>query len=219
MRLGESCRNAVLIGASPEVMSKIQKGKMIVRPLAGTAKRGATPKKDKLNAEKLLNDPKEEAEHRMLVDLARNDVSRFCKAESVKVTSLMHVEYFKHVMHIGSEVSGGLNHGVIPFLALLGVMPAGTLSGAPKVEALRIISELEPSRRGPYGGAFGWFTDTALDTCIFIRSALLFEGKLYWQTGAGIVADSIPEKEYVETVMKAKGIETALKHIEHNENK
>ncbi len=216
MRLDESCRNAVLAGASPEIMSDIQKRKMIIRPLAGTKKRGTTPEEDRQIEEGMLCDEKETAEHRMLVDLARNDIARFCEAKSIKVTRLMKAEYFRYLMHIGSEVVGKLRKGVHPLDACVGSLPAGTLSGAPKVRALQIISEFEPSRRGPYGGALGWFTDKSLDTCIFIRSALLLEGKLYWQTGAGIVADSIPKDEYIETENKAKGIMNALKQIDQD---
>jgi anthranilate synthase component 1 len=149
----------------------------------------------------------------MLVDLARNDIGRFCKADSITIPELMQVEPYSHVMHLTSEVRGKLRDGVHPLDACLGSLPAGTLSGAPKVRALQIISELEKSRRGPYGGAFGWMTDQAIDTCIFIRSAMLHEGTLYWQSGSGIVADSDPESEYQESLAKARAIEIALTKI------
>ena len=183
---------------------------MRIRPLAGTRKRGISREEDERSERELLDDEKETAEHRMLVDLARNDIGKFCQAESIKVTQLMQAEYFSHVMHIGSEVKGELREGLHPLDACIGSLPAGTLSGAPKVRALQLIAELESSQRGVYGGAFGWFTDQSLSTCIFIRSALLLGGILYWQTGAGIVYDSDPTKEYEETTIKARAIEKAL---------
>ena len=211
------CRSATeriaFLGASPEIAVHIERNTMRIRPIAGTRKRGATPEEDKRLAEELQTDPKELAEHRMLVDLARNDVGRFCKANSIAIPELMEVEPYSHVMHLTSEVAGELREGVHPLDAALGVLPPGTLSGAPKIRALQLIAELEKSRRGPYGGAFGWMTDQALDTCIFIRSALLHKEKLYWQSGDGIVADSTPEGEYQETLDKARAIETALNKI------
>ena len=213
MRFGQSMKGLTLLGASPEIAVHIANREMCIRPIAGTRKRGATPPEDKLIALELKNDPKELAEHRMLVDLARNDIGRFCKADSITIPELMQVEPYSHVMHLTSEVRGKLRDGVHPLDACLGSLPAGTLSGAPKVRALQIISELEKSRRGPYGGAFGWMTDQAINTCIFIRSAMLLKGMLCWQSGGGIVADSTPQGEYYESLAKALAIETALKQI------
>ncbi len=213
MRLDENCKNAVLIGASPEIMVNIHHRKMTIRPLAGTKKRGATPEEDNQIEKAMLCDEKETAEHRMLVDLARNDMGKFCEANSIEVTKLMQAEYFKYIMHIGSEVQGELRPEVHPLDALFGVSPAGTLSGCPKVRAQQIISEFESSQRGVYGGTFGWLTDQSLYTCIFIRSALLLEDTLHWQVGAGIVYDSDPQSEYRETEIKAMGIEKSLRDM------
>lgn len=228
IRTDKNCGNAILLGSSPEIMADIRNREMIIRPLAGTRKRGKTPAGDKRNEKALLNNPKERAEHKMLVDLALHDVGKFCTADSVVVTGLMQAEYCGPVIHMASEVRGKLRNDVHPLDAFFGVTPAGTLSGCPKVRALQIISELEPCQRGPYGGAFGWFTDLSLYTCIFIRSALLLNGVMYWQTGAGIVYDSNPEAEYFETEKKAAAIKRALllmqktsgkKDYEKNKNK
>ncbi|MBI3305863.1 anthranilate synthase component I family protein [Candidatus Nomurabacteria bacterium] len=213
MDFGSSTKWLTLMGASPEIAVHIAKEEMRIRPIAGTRKRGATPVEDERLAAELRSDPKELAEHRMLVDLARNDVGRYCQAGSIHIPELMQVELYSNVMHLTSEVRGKLRDGVHPLDACLGSLPAGTLSGAPKVRALQIIAELEKSRRGPYSGAFGWMTDQAIDTCIFIRSAMLLKGMLYWQSGGGIVADSDPESEYQESLAKARAIETALKQI------
>lgn len=213
MCFGAQMDYMTLLGASPEIAVHIANQEMCIRPIAGTRKRGATPEEDRRLAAELRADPKELAEHRMLVDLARNDIGRFCKAESIIIPELMKVEPYSHVIHLTSEVRGKLRDGVHPLDAFLGSSPPGTLSGAPKIEALRIISRLEKSQRGPYGGAFGWLTDQALDTCIIIRSAMLYKGMLYWQSGGGIVADSDPEAEYQESLAKARAIETALKKI------
>ncbi|MEO8637798.1 MAG: chorismate-binding protein [Candidatus Taylorbacteria bacterium] len=210
MRFGAQMNHLTLLGASPEIMVHIAHERMRIRPIAGTRKRGKNAEEDKQLAEELLNDPKEIAEHVMLLDLARHDVSRFCKDHSVQITSRMKVESYSHVMHIVSEVEGVLRDKVHPLDACIGSLPAGTLSGAPKIRALRIIVELEKSRRGPYGGAFGWMTNVATDTCIFIRSAMLYKGVIYWQSGGGIVNDSEPESEYQETLAKAKPMETVL---------
>ncbi len=215
MRTDGKCRDATLLGSSPEIMADIRNCEMVIRPLAGTRKRGKTPAGDNRNAKALLHNQKERAEHKMLVDLALNDVRRFCLANSVKVTKLMEPEYFSHVIHMASEVRGKLKENVHPLDACIGSLPAGTLSGCPKVRALQLIAELEACQRGPYGGAFGWFTDWSLDTCIFIRSALLLDGVLYWQTGAGIVSDSDPQMEYAETVKKAKAMEKALNEMQN----
>lgn len=202
--------NFVLVGASPEVMVRINNGEILIRPIAGTRKRGKTKQEDEKLAHELSEDKKEKAEHEMLVDLARNDVGRFSKIGSVKIDDMLRVEYYSHVMHLVTDVRGTLRSEVQPFIACLGSLPAGTLSGAPKIRAMQIISELEPSCRGPYGGLIGWITSDSLDSCIFIRSAVIKNGKIYWQTGAGIVADSKPANEYDETIAKALAIERVL---------
>lgn len=199
-----------LVGASPEVMIRIQNRDILLRPLAGTRKRGDSAEEDADLAAELANDPKEQAEHRMLVDLGRNDVGRFAEPGSVKVEGLMRVEPYGAVLHMATDIRGKLREGVSSFEALLGCLPAGTLSGAPKIRALQLIAELEPCQRGPYGGAVGWFTDTDLDTCIMIRSAVIHKNKLYWQVGAGIVADSDPTSEYRETLAKSASIRRVL---------
>lgn len=213
MRTDKNCRNAILIGSSPEIMTDIRNREMIIRPLAGTRGRGKTLAGDRRNEHALISNKKERAEHKMLVDLALNDIRKFCQAGSVEVSKLMEPEYFSHVIHMASEVRGKLRDNVHPLDACIGSLPAGTLSGCPKVRALQLIQELEPCQRGPYGGALGWFTDQSLDTCIFIRSALLLDGVLCWQTGAGIVYDSDPKAEYLETVKKAGAIEKALREM------
>ncbi len=214
MRFGSRVSHRLsLIGASPEIAVRIENREMTIRPIAGTRKRGATPKEDKRLAVELKNDPKELAEHRMLVDLARNDIGRYCKADSITIPELMKVELYRNVMHRTSEVRGRLRNGVHLLDACIGAHPQGTVSGAPKIRAQQIITELEKSGRGLYGGTFGWMTDYAMNTCIFIRSAMLRNGKLYWQSGGGIVADSDPESEYQESLAKACPIETALMKI------
>lgn len=213
MRTDKNCRSAVLLGSSPEIMADIQNRSMIIRPLAGTRKRGKSPAGDRRNARALLHNKKERAEHEMLVDLALHDVRKFCRADSITIPKLMEPEYFGPVIHMASEIHGKLRDDVHPLDACFGASPPGTLSGCPKVRALRLIAELEPCQRGLYGGAFGWFTDQSLCTCIFIRSALLLNGVLYWQTGAGIVYDSEPAREHDETVKKALGLERALRQM------
>lgn len=208
-----------LVGASPEVMVRIKNGKMLIRPIAGTRKRGITERENQRLADDLSTDEKELAEHRMLVDLARNDIGRFTQINSVKVEGLLRVEHYSHVMHLASDVSGILRGDIFPFEACLGSLPAGTLSGAPKIRAMQIIAELEPAQRGPYGGMVGWITDNSLDSCIFIRSAVVKNGNIYWQTGAGIVADSNPESEYEETLAKARAIERVLELMEARRKK
>lgn len=205
-----------LIGSSPEVMVKVDGGKINVRPIAGTRRRGATVKEDDDLAKELLSDPKERAEHIMLLDLGRNDVGRVSQYDSVVIDEKMVIEKYSHVMHITSSVSGKLKDNMNAFDALKACLPAGTLSGAPKVRAMEIIDELEPTRRGPYGGAVGhidFFGD--INTCITIRTIVLRNGKdAYIQAGAGIVADSIPEREYQETLSKAKGLLRAIEVAE-----
>jgi len=207
LALGET----TLVGASPEVLVRLEGEKVEVRPIAGTRRRGKTEEEDRALAEELLADEKERAEHIMLVDLGRNDVGRVCERGTVRVTEQMTVERYSHVMHIVSNVVGKLDEGKDAFDVLRAAFPAGTVSGAPKVRAMEIIEELEPVRRGPYAGAVGYFGFGGnMDTCIAIRTLFAREGKLYLQVGAGIVADSKPEFEYEETINKARGTLRAL---------
>jgi anthranilate synthase component I len=204
-----------LVGASPEIMTRVEGDLVTIRPLAGTRRRGATPEEDKALAEELIADPKERAEHIMLVDLGRNDVGRVAKFGSVQLSDLLTVERYSHVMHISSTVTGRLEPGKSAFDALRSCLPAGTLSGAPKVRAMQIIDELEPHRRGPYGGAVGYVDFTGnMDTCIALRTMVVQGQTAYVQAGAGLVADSDPEAEYQETVNKAKGLLRALEIAE-----
>lgn len=203
--------DASLIGASPEPMLRVFEGIAVQRPIAGTRRRGSTPEEDKKLENELLSDEKELAEHVMLVDLARNDLGRVCCPGSIEVEECMVVERYSHVMHIVSQVKGKLNQGETALSALRASFPAGTVSGAPKIRAMQIIDELEPVRRGPYSGAFGYINLKGdLDTCLLIRTAVCTRGKAYVQAGAGIVADSDPIKEYEETINKAKGLITVL---------
>jgi anthranilate synthase component 1 len=203
--------DAKIVGSSPEILVRFEDGKIVLRPIAGTRKRGETESADRTLEEELKSDPKEVAEHIMLVDLGRNDVGRVATIGSVKVTELMKVERYSHVMHLVSNVEGELKDKLDAFDVLAACFPAGTVSGAPKVRAMEIIEELEPTRRGPYAGAVGYFSYAGnMDTCITIRTLIIKDGKVYVQAGAGIVADSVPEKEYLETVNKAKGMMTAV---------
>lgn len=200
-----------IAGASPEVLVTVSGRKVLQRPIAGTRPRGSTLEEDNRLAESLLADAKERAEHVMLVDLARNDLGRVSDYGSVQVDELMAVETYSHVMHIVSEVSGTLRDGVDAMDALRASLPAGTLSGAPKIRAMQIIDELEPDARGPYGGAIGYLSYTGdLDTCIYIRSALVKDGKVHIQAGAGIVADSDAQYEVRETEAKAEAVRKAV---------
>jgi anthranilate synthase component 1 len=197
-------------GSSPEILVRVDKGEVTIRPIAGTRKRGSTPTRDKELADELLSDPKELAEHLMLLDLGRNDVGRVAKIGTVKVTDKFFLEYYSHVMHIVSNVVGQLDpkHDIID--ALSAGFPAGTVSGAPKVRAMEIIDELEKSRRGIYGGCVGYFgADGNMDTCIVLRTAILKDNTLYVQSGAGIVADSKPELEQLECENKARALFSA----------
>lgn len=203
--------DAQLLAASPEILVTENKGHVLTRPLAGTRRRGATPEEDAALEVELLADPKEIAEHVMLVDLARNDLGRVCEYGSVKVAQLMYVQKFSHVMHITSDVEGKLRADKTPYDVLRATFPAGTLSGAPKVRAMQIIDSLEPTRRGPYGGAmgyFGWNGD--MDTCITLRTIVVKNGKAYVQAGGGVVADSKPVDEYEETRNKARAALRAI---------
>lgn len=203
--------SCILVGASPEIMTRVENNEVTIRPLAGTRKRGASPEEDKALAEELLADPKERAEHIMLVDLGRNDVGRVARFGSVRISDLLTVEKYSHVMHISSTVTGELDEGKTSFDALRSCLPAGTLSGAPKIRAMEIIDELEPHRRGPYGGAVGYVDFTGnMDTCIALRTMVIKGEDAYIQAGAGLVADSDPEAEYQETVNKAMGLMRAL---------
>jgi anthranilate synthase component 1 len=196
-----------VIGSSPEILVRLREGKVTIRPIAGTRKRGATPEEDQALAADLLSDPKELAEHLMLLDLARNDVGRVAKVGTVRVAEQMNVDRYSHVMHICSTVEGELDpkHDMVD--ALMAGFPAGTVSGAPKVRAMEIIDELEPERRNVYAGAVGYFGGSgAMDTCIALRTALHKDGKLILQAGGGVVADSDPEGEYQETLNKARAL-------------
>jgi anthranilate synthase component 1 len=196
-----------IVGSSPEVLVRLRDGIVTVRPLAGTRRRGTTHEEDQALEAELLGDPKEQAEHLMLLDLGRNDVGRVSAIGSVKVTESFIVERFSHVMHISSNVEGRIRDGLDALDALVGGFPAGTLSGAPKVRAMEIIEELEPDRRGIYGGCIGYFAaNGAMDTCIGLRTALVKDGVMYVQAGAGVVADSVAEAEYEETRQKARAL-------------
>ncbi|HEY1357418.1 MAG TPA: anthranilate synthase component I [Thermoleophilaceae bacterium] len=201
-----------IAGASPESLVKVTGRRAAQRPIAGTRPRAATTEEDIERAKGLLEDEKERAEHVMLVDLGRNDLGRVCEYGSVAVDELMVVETYSHVMHIVSSVSGTLRPEVTPLDALRASLPAGTLSGAPKIRAMQIIDELEPVRRGPYGGAVGYLSYTGdLDTCIYIRSALVKDGRMHVQAGGGIVADSEPDYEVRETEAKAGAVFEAVR--------
>jgi anthranilate synthase component 1 len=200
-----------LVGASPEPLVRVEGRRVMTRPAAGTRRRGTTPEEDVLLAEELLADAKERAEHVMLVDLGRNDLGRVAEIGTVHLENFMEIERYSHVMHIVSTVEGVLREEYTALDALAAAFPAGTVSGAPKVRAMEIIDSLEPTRRGPYAGAIGYYgVDGRLDTCITLRTALLKGGRAYFQAGAGVVADSVPSLEYEETRSKAGAIVRAL---------
>jgi len=200
-----------LVGASPEIHVQGENGRAAIRPIAGTRPRGKTPEQDNANATDLLADPKERAEHVMLVDLARNDLGRVCEFGSVQVKDLMIIERYSHVMHIVSHVEGKLATGKTPYDLMRATFPAGTLSGAPKIRAMQIISELEGTARGPYGGCVGYFSFSGnLDCCITIRTALIKNNMAYVQAGGGWVNDSVPESEFQETINKSKAMLKAV---------
>ncbi|MCX8032303.1 MAG: anthranilate synthase component I [Thermoleophilia bacterium] len=208
-------RDFEIVGSSPEPLVTVTGRRVETRPIAGTRPRGSTPAEDAALAQEMLSDEKERAEHVMLVDLGRNDLGKVCKPGSVKVADFMQVERYSHVMHIVSSVVGELNDGLGAADALRAVFPAGTVSGAPKVRAMQIIDELEPTRRGPYAGAIGYLSYSGdLDSCIYIRTVLVRDGRAYIQAGAGIVADSEPEKEFVETQNKARAMFRAIELAE-----
>jgi len=203
--------SATLVGSSPEIMVRVMDRKVTVRPLAGTRPRGATPEEDTELADGLLADPKERAEHVMLIDLGRNDIGRVSEIGSVELSDIMTIERYSHVMHITSNVNGKLLPGATAFDALRACLPAGTVSGAPKIRAMEIIDELEPNKRGPYAGAVGYIDFCgSMDTCIALRTIVITQGNAHVQSGAGIVADSQPEKEFEETLNKAKGLIVAI---------
>ncbi|HSQ78130.1 MAG TPA: anthranilate synthase component I [Nitrospirota bacterium] len=209
------CGDATVVGASPEVMVRLEKDRIDLRPIAGTRRRGATEEEDKALSDELLADPKERAEHIMLVDLGRNDVGRVSEPGSVKVSELMVIERYSHVMHIVSNVRGKLSEGKDSYDVIRACFPAGTVSGAPKIRAMQIIDELEPTRRGPYAGAVGYFGFSGnMDTCITIRTLVIKDNVAYIQAGGGVVADSDPAAEYQETVNKAKAMMRAVEMAE-----
>jgi anthranilate synthase component 1 len=211
LRLGD----LKVVGSSPEILVRLEGDRIDLRPIAGTRPRGATEEEDRQLAEELRADPKERAEHIMLVDLGRNDVGKVAQVGSVNVSDLMVVERYSHVMHLVSHVRGTLEPGRNAFDLLRACFPAGTVSGAPKVRAMEIIEELEPVRRGPYAGAVGYVSFSGnLDTCITIRTVLFARGVATIQVGAGIVADSEPEREYQETMNKARGVLRAIELAE-----
>lgn len=196
-----------VIGSSPEIMVRVRDGKVTIRPIAGTRPRGATPAEDRALAAELLADPKERAEHLMLLDLGRNDVGRVAEIGSVKVTDRFLLEYYSHVMHIVSNVEGKLDPKYDAIDALVAGFPAGTVSGAPKVRAMQIIDELERAKRGVYGGCVGYFSAGGdMDSCIVLRTAIVTGGKMYVQAGAGVVADSVPASEHQECINKASAL-------------
>ena len=204
-----------IVGASPEMMVRVEDGIVQTVPIAGTCPRGKTSEEDRELEQTLLADPKERAEHVMLVDLGRNDLGRVCEYHTVEVTDLMIVERFSHVMHIVSHVIGQLRENLTAFDVIRACLPAGTLSGAPKIRAMEIIDELEPTRRATYGGAVGYFSFSgSADTAITIRTAVIKDGTAYVQAGGGVVADSVPETEYYETVNKAKAMFRAIELAE-----
>ena len=205
------CDGFEIVGASPEMMVRVEDGLVQTVPIAGTRPRGKTAEEDKALEQELLTDPKERAEHVMLVDLGRNDLGRVCEYRTVEVTDLMIIEKFSHVMHIVSHVVGRLRDNLSAFDVMRACLPAGTLSGAPKIRAMEIIDELEPTRRGTYGGTVGYFSFSgSADTAITIRTAVIKDGIAYVQAGGGVVADSVPENEYYETVSKAWAMLTAI---------
>ena len=205
------CDGFEIVGASPEMMVRVEDGLVQTVPIAGTRPRGKTAEEDRALEQELLTDPKERAEHVMLVDLGRNDLGRVCEYRTVEVTDLMIIEKFSHVMHIVSHVVGRLRDNLSAFDVMRACLPAGTLSGAPKIRAMEIIDELEPTRRGTYGGTVGYFSFSgSADTAITIRTAVIKDGTAYVQAGGGVVADSVPENEYYETVSKAWAMLTAI---------
>jgi len=207
--------DVTLVGSSPEILCRVEDGIVTNRPLAGTRPRGATDEEDKALEAELLADPKERAEHIMLVALARNDVGRVAEPKTIELSDLMTVERYSHVMHIVSDVKGKLAAGQTCFDALRAALPVGTVTGAPKIRAMEIIDEFEPTRRGPYAGGLGYVDFSGnMDTCIAIRTMVIAGGKAYLQAGGGIVADSVPANEYQETINKARALLRAIEVAE-----
>ena len=206
---------STIVGSSPEVLVRVEGNTLELRPIAGTRRRGKTLEEDMFFEEELKADPKERAEHIMLVDLGRNDLGRVAKTGTVKVTDLMTIERYSHVMHLVSNVQARLKKNKNVFDVLRASFPAGTVSGAPKIRAMEIIEELEPTKRGPYAGSIGYFDFSGnMDMCITIRTIIFKNKKAYIQAGAGIVADSDPELEYKETLNKARGMFRAIEMAE-----
>jgi anthranilate synthase component 1 len=204
-----------VIGSSPEILVRAIDGKVTTRPLAGTRPRGKTPDEDKRLEEELRADEKERAEHIMLVDLGRNDIGRVSLPGTVEVSELMDVERYSHVMHLVTNVDGKLRPDLTPIDALGACFPAGTVSGAPKIRAMEVIAELEPDKRGPYAGCVGYFSFSgAMDTAITIRTIVMVDGTAHVQAGAGIVYDSVPSREYEETMNKARALLKAIEEAE-----
>lgn len=209
-----------VVGSSPEILVRVRDGVVTIRPIAGTIRRGATPSEDKALADKLLTDPKERAEHLMLLDLGRNDVGRVAVTGSVNVTEQFVIEKYSHVQHIVSNVEGRLRADKDAVDALIAGFPAGTTSGAPKIRALEIIDELEKEKRGIYGGTVGYFSaNGTMDTCIVLRTAIVKDGTMYVQAGGGVVADSDPESEYMETVFKSAALFRAAEEAQRTAGK
>jgi anthranilate synthase component 1 len=201
-----------VVGASPEILVRVKEGRVTIRPIAGTRRRGATPAEDAALEAELLADPKERAEHLMLLDLGRNDVGRVAKIGTVDPNEQFVIERYSHVMHIVSNVEGALAEGQDALSALLAGLPAGTVSGAPKVRAMEIIDELEPEKRGVYGGGVGYFAAQGdMDVCIALRTGVVKDGALYVQAGGGVVYDSDPAAEFEETVNKSKALVAAAR--------
>jgi para-aminobenzoate synthetase component 1 len=209
------CPDFKLVSASPELLVSLRGGKLSTRPIAGTRRRGRTAEDDRRMAEELASSEKERAEHIMLVDLERNDLGRISKYGSVRVKDLMTIEYYSHVMHLVSEVEGELRDGKDAFDAIAAVFPGGTITGAPKVRTMEIIEELEPSRRGPFYGSLGWIDFNGdMEFNILIRTMVVRSGMVHIQTGGGVVIDSDPEREYHETLNKAKALWKAVQYGE-----
>ncbi|HXL87140.1 MAG TPA: anthranilate synthase component I family protein, partial [Gemmatimonadaceae bacterium] len=204
-----------IVGSSPELLVRVSDSHITLRPIAGTRPRGATPAQDEALSAELLADEKERAEHVMLVDLGRNDVGRVAKYGTVKVTELMKVEKYSHVLHIVSQVEGDLNDGLSALDVFRATFPAGTMTGAPKIRAMEIIDELEPVSRGPYAGAIGYIAagGKRMDMAITIRTCIIADGVASVQAGAGIVADSVPEREWEETSSKAQALLSAIASV------
>jgi anthranilate synthase component 1 len=209
-----------VVGSSPEILVRAEAGKVTVRPIAGTRRRGSSEAEDRALEEELLADPKEIAEHLMLIDLGRNDVGRIADTGTVRLTENMVIERYSHVMHIVSNVEGQLRDGLSAMDALRAALPAGTLSGAPKIRAMEIIDELEPVKRGVYGGAVGYLSWAGdMDTAIAIRTAVISGGELHIQVGAGVVADSVPASEWQETLDKARAVLRAAAMVDAGSGK